>query len=64
MKESKKIPGFKSEAEERIFWESHDSSTHVNWRQAKPTSLPRLTSSPTHADQPTNHRPVHRDDSS
>lgn len=29
------IPRFKSEAEERQFWETHDSSTHVDWNKAE-----------------------------
>ena len=35
-------PEFKTEAEERIFWESHDSSGYVDWSQAKATRLPNL----------------------
>lgn len=29
------IPRFKSEAEERQFWETHDSSDRVDWGQAE-----------------------------
>lgn len=35
MRKSKKLPEFKTEAEERAFWESHDSSDYVDWSQAK-----------------------------
>ena len=29
------VPVFASEAEERAFWESHDSSRHVDWSKAE-----------------------------
>mgnify|MGYP003393597377 CR=1 FL=1 len=35
MSKLKKIPQFKNEAEERKFWQSHDSSGFVDWSQAK-----------------------------
>lgn len=36
MKKSlKPIPYFKSEAEEREFWQSHDSTEYVDWSKAK-----------------------------
>jgi len=38
----KTIPEFETEAEERAFWESHDSSDYVDWGQAKPARLPNL----------------------
>ena len=38
----KPIPKFSSEAQERAFWESHDSSVHVDWTKAKKVSLPNL----------------------
>ena len=38
----KKIPEFGSEAEERAFWESHDSSEYLDWRQAQSASLTNL----------------------
>jgi len=31
----KKIPKFKSESEERRFWEKNDSSEYINWDEAK-----------------------------
>ncbi len=37
-----KTPAFKTEAEERAFWEKHDSSDFVDWGQAKPASFPNL----------------------
>ena len=38
----KKIPEFKTEAEERDFWENHDSTEYVNWKQAESVSMPNL----------------------
>ena len=38
----KSIPAFATELEERAFWESHDSSVHVDWAKAQPVSLPNL----------------------
>ena len=35
-------PEFKSESEERAFWETHDSSEYVDWRAAQKVSLPNL----------------------
>ncbi|MDO9581689.1 MAG: BrnA antitoxin family protein [Desulfomicrobium sp.] len=42
MRELKEIPIFKTEAEEREFWESHDSTDYVDWKKARPVSLPNL----------------------
>jgi len=42
MSKLKKIPQFKTEIEERAFWESHDSSEYVDLKQAKPVSMPNL----------------------
>ncbi len=36
------IPVFKSEAEERAFWESHDSTDYVEWSEAKRVRFPNL----------------------
>jgi predicted DNA binding CopG/RHH family protein len=41
-KKRKLIPEFSSEAEERAFWESADSTDFVDWSQAKSVRLPRL----------------------
>ncbi len=38
----KPIPTFKSEAEERLFWESHDSADYLDWSQAQGMTLPNL----------------------
>ena len=42
MKKKKSIPKFKTEAEERRFWQSHDSSEYFDWNDAEEVVLPRL----------------------
>ena len=42
MKRLKKIPNFKTEKEEREFWESHDSSEYVDLSKAERAMLPNL----------------------
>jgi hypothetical protein len=48
-RELKPIPGFRNEAEERRFWETHDSSDYVDWSKAKRVHFPNLkrSASPT-----------------
>jgi hypothetical protein len=36
------IPKFKTEAQERAYWESHDSTVHLDWSQAQKVRLPNL----------------------
>ena len=36
------VPRFETEAEERAFWESHDSADHLNWSGAERVRLPNL----------------------
>jgi predicted DNA binding CopG/RHH family protein len=44
----RKVPlRFKSEAEERKFWESHDSADHVDWSKAEHVRFPKLKPSTT-----------------
>lgn len=38
----KKIPKFKNEAEERFFWQKHDSSEYVDWSDAENVVMPKL----------------------
>lgn len=41
-KARKRIPDFNTEAQEREFWENHDSGDYLDWSQAEPASFPRL----------------------
>jgi predicted DNA binding CopG/RHH family protein len=47
MTRSKSIPIFKNEAEERKFWETHDSTDYVDWSSAERVRLPNLKPSTT-----------------
>ena len=38
----KTIPKFKTETEERRFWQQHDSSEYLDWSEAKKIVLPKL----------------------
>ena len=42
MKKLKKIPNFKTEKDEREFWESHDSSEYLDLSKAERAVLPNL----------------------
>lgn len=39
----KAIPEFQSEAEERRFWETHDSAEFVDWSKAEFVRFPNLS---------------------
>jgi predicted DNA binding CopG/RHH family protein len=41
-KQRKAVPEFASEAEERAFWETHDSSEYLDWANAQRVVLPNL----------------------
>jgi hypothetical protein len=41
-KRLKPVPNFANEAEERTFWETHDSADYVGWIKAKRAVLPNL----------------------
>ncbi len=43
----KPVPQFQSEADERAFWETHDSADHVDWSKAERVRLPKLKPSST-----------------
>ena len=43
----KKIPAFANEAEERRFWETHDSTDYVDWDRGQPARFPNLKPSTT-----------------
>jgi predicted DNA binding CopG/RHH family protein len=42
MRKSKQILEFNSEAEEREFWEAHDSSEFLDWSEAQAVVMPNL----------------------
>ena len=42
MSKTKQIPNFKTVAEERDFWEKHDSSDYLDWNNAQAVSMPNL----------------------
>ena len=42
----KPIPFFASEAEERAFWETHDSTEYVDWDKAELVVFPNLRMPP------------------
>ena len=46
MSKLKRVPAFKTEAEERKFWETHDSTDYVDWSKAKRMRFPNLKPSP------------------
>jgi predicted DNA binding CopG/RHH family protein len=41
-KKRKTPPAFKTEAQARAFWESHDSSDYVDWSKAERARFPNL----------------------
>lgn len=42
MKKLKKIPKFKTEAEEANFWDQHDTTEYLDWGKAQKTIFPNL----------------------
>ncbi|OGK15411.1 hypothetical protein A2690_05135 [Candidatus Roizmanbacteria bacterium RIFCSPHIGHO2_01_FULL_39_12b] len=43
MKKLKKIPHFKSDAEEDAFWQTHDSTEYIDWSKAQRINFPNLS---------------------
>jgi predicted DNA binding CopG/RHH family protein len=41
-KQRKAVPKFANEAEERGFWETHDSTEYLDWSKAQKVVLPNL----------------------
>ncbi len=39
---TKAVPRFANEAEERAFWENHDSTDYLDWTKARRAVLPNL----------------------
>ncbi len=37
-----KVPKFRSDAEERLFWAAHDSADYVDWKKGKKAVFPNL----------------------
>lgn len=46
-KKLKRVPRFRSEAEERAFWESHDTADYFDLSKAQPARFPNLKLSTT-----------------
>jgi len=46
-KKLRQVPKFSSEAEERKFWKSHDSTDYVDWSKAQRARFPNLKPSTT-----------------
>jgi len=42
MPKLKKLPKFKTIQQERVFWEKHDSTHYIDWKQAKNATFPKL----------------------
>jgi predicted DNA binding CopG/RHH family protein len=47
MSKLKPIPGFKTEAEERKFWETQDSTDYIDWSEAERVRFSNLKPSTT-----------------
>jgi predicted DNA binding CopG/RHH family protein len=47
MSKLKSIPVFKTEAGERKFWETHDSTDYIDWSRAERVRFPNLKPSTT-----------------
>jgi predicted DNA binding CopG/RHH family protein len=41
-KQRRAVPKFANEAEERAFWETHDSAEYQDWSKAQKVALPNL----------------------
>ncbi len=41
-RQTKPVPKFASEAQEREYWESNDSTQHLDWSKARSVTLPNL----------------------
>ena len=46
VKKLKPVPFFETEAEERHFWETHDSMDYVDWSKARRVQFPNLKMTP------------------
>jgi predicted DNA binding CopG/RHH family protein len=41
-KQTKAVPKFATEAQERAYWEKHDSTDYLDWSKAQKVTLPNL----------------------
>jgi len=41
-KQRRAVPKFANEAEERAFWQTHDSAEYLDWSKAQKVALPNL----------------------
>ena len=55
-KPKKTLPDFETEAEERSFWESHDSAEYVDWEKAVPVRFSEPETLDHHDIDPSAHR--------
>lgn len=46
-RKAKEMPSFRTEEEEREYWERHDSAERVDWSRARRTRFPHLKPSTT-----------------
>ena len=42
MKKPEKLPTFKTQSEEALFWREHDSVDYIDWSKAKRAAFPNL----------------------
>ena len=47
MKKLRPVPAFKTEADERKFWKTHDSTDYMDWSKAERVRFPNLKPSTT-----------------
>ena len=47
MKKLKPLPTFKTEADDRKFWETHDSTDYIDWSKAERVRFPNMKPSTT-----------------
>jgi predicted DNA binding CopG/RHH family protein len=47
MKKAKPVPAFRTEADERKFWETRDSTDYIDWGKAERVRFPNLKPSTT-----------------
>ena len=47
MSRKSEAPSFRNEADERRYWESHDSADHIDWTKAERVRMPNLKPSTT-----------------